>query len=263
MSRPLAVVTGASSGIGRAFALDLALRGHDLLVVARRRERLEDLAAEVAPALASTRIETWDLAREEGRAAACAALAALPRAPEMLVLNAGFGDRGAFWECDAARADDMVAVNCLGVLSLARAALPGMVAAGRGAVIVVSSAAAYQPVPYTATYAATKAFELSLTRAIAAELRGTGVRALAVCPGPTSTEFGQVAGTSGVAKGVPRDTPEDVVATTWKALRAGRSAAPSGRVARVVRAASAVVPPALSARIAAALHRPRDGRGGP
>ena len=149
----------------------------------------------------------------------------------------------------------MVRLNCLGVLDLARAALPGMVAAGRGTIVVVSSAAAYQPVAYSATYAATKAFERSLTLALAEELRGSGVRAIAVCPGPTSTEFGVVAGTKGMAGWVRRDTPEDVVAATWRALARGRSEVPTGAVARLSRLARALLPERLVIRIGALSHR--------
>jgi short-subunit dehydrogenase len=173
----------------------------------------------------------------------------------VLVLNAGFGALGRVWRVDATRLSEMVRLNCLGVLDLARAALPGMVAAGRGTVVVVSSAAAYQPVAFSATYAATKAFERHLALGLAEELRGTGVRVIAVCPGPTSTEFGEVAGTKGMAGWVPRDSAEDVVAATWRALAKGRSEVPTGAVARLSKLARKVVPESFAIRVGAMSHR--------
>lgn len=190
------------------------------------------------------------------------ALADLSPAPAVVVLNAGFGAHGRLWELDAGRQAEMTRLNCLGVLEPARALLPGMVAAGRGAVVVVSSAAAFLPLPYTAVYAATKAFERSLARAMDAELRGTGVRAIAVCPGPTATEFGAVAGTSEMARWVRRDRPDDVVRATWSALERGRSSVPTGLVGRAVGVATALVPERISVRVAALLQRPRSREGG-
>src|SRR5690606_1012319 len=122
----------------------------------------------------------------------------------------------------------MVRLNCLAVVDLAAHALPGMVRRGRGALVVVSSAAAWQPVPYMATYAATKAFGLHLGDALAHELRGTGVRAVAVCPGPTRTEFGIASGGGGTSWAVPFDDPELIVRATWRALARGRGRAPAG-----------------------------------
>ncbi|WP_217915270.1 SDR family NAD(P)-dependent oxidoreductase [Miltoncostaea marina] len=257
-ARGLAVVTGASSGIGLAFAEDLARRGHPLLVVARRGDRLRALAerasarhgVEVTPLVA-------DLATDEGMAACRAAVDAAGAPPEVLVLNAGFGTHAPLARADRARETEMVRLNCVAVLDLAVHALPAMVARGRGAIVVVSSAAAWQPVPYMATYAATKAFELHLAEALQEELRGTGVRAVAVCPGPTRTEFSVVAGGSGAgARGVPYEQPELVVRAAWRALAAGRARAPAGLVARGALLAGALVPRALVVRAAAFFHRP-------
>lgn len=253
-------MTGASSGLGDVYARSLAARGHDLVVVARRAERLEALAewARATHGVATTCVVA-DLASEEGLAAARAAIDALPVAPEVLVLNAGFGSRGRLWTLDRARESEMVRLNCVAVVDLAVHALPGMVAAGRGALVVVSSAAAWQPVPYMATYAATKAFELHWTEALAQELRGTGVRAVAVCPGPTRTEFTLSAGAapSSFSSAVPFDDPEMVVRATWRALAAGHRRAPTGLVSRVSMLGSRLLPRGLVLRLAAASHRGR------
>ncbi|MFP5452366.1 MAG: SDR family NAD(P)-dependent oxidoreductase [Thermoleophilia bacterium] len=253
--RGLAVVTGASSGIGRAFAEDLARRGHPLLVVARRAERLDSVtrwAREVHGVAA--RAVVADLATDEGLAATRAAIDDWGGPPQVAVLNAGFGTRGAIAGLDRAREAEMVRLNCVAVTDLAAHVVPAMVAEGRGAIVVVSSAAAFQPIPYMATYAATKAFETSFTEALAHELRGTGVRAVAVCPGPVRTEFSTGAG-SEVAMPIPAEEPELVVRAAWRALAAGRGRVPAGTVARLAWAARHLVPRGARVRTAAAIHR--------
>lgn len=195
-----------------------------------------------------------DLATEAGLAACREAIDAGPPLG-LAVLNAGFGDHAPVHAADRAKLADMVRLNCVAVVDLAAHVLPGMVARGAGALVVTSSAAAWQPVPYMATYAATKAFELHLTEAIAAELRGTGVRALAVCPGPTRTEFGLVAGTSGGHWAIPFDDVDLVVRATWRGLADGRPRAATGVVARGSMLASRLLPRALIVRGAALTHR--------
>jgi short-subunit dehydrogenase len=253
------VVTGASSGIGRAFARSLAARGHPLVLVARREQRMRELAAwALARHGVAAQVVVADLATEAGLAACRDAVSALPEPPEVVVLNAGFGSRGELWTLDRGREAEMVRLNCVAVVDLAAHALPAMVERGRGALVVVSSAAAWQPVPHMATYAATKAFELSFAEAIAHELRGTGVRAVAVCPGPTRTEFttgGDPGGTTYWA--IPFDRPELVVRAAWRALAAGRGSAPAGPVARATLLASRAVPRRLVLWAAALVHRRR------
>lgn len=250
-------MTGASSGLGRAFAESLAARGHPLIAVARREERLRELAAWAEREHGvTTRIVVADLATEEGLAACRDAVdAAGPL--DVAILNAGFGTSGAFAASGRERAGEMVRLNCLAVVDLAAHVLPGMVERGAGEVVVLSSAAAWQPVPYMATYAATKAFELHLTEAIAEELRGTGVRAIAVCPGPTRTEFTMSGGAGTTMRGVPFDDVGLVVRATWRALAAGRSRVPTGRVARASLLASRFLPRRLIVRGAALTHRRR------
>lgn len=256
----LAVVTGASSGLGRAYAESLAARGHRLMVVARRGERLRELAAWAAAAHGvETEVVVADLATEQGLATCREAISVAPEPPEVVVLNAGFGSHGPLWRLDRAREAEMVRLNCVAVVDLAAHVLPAMVARRRGALVVVSSAAAWQPIPYTATYAATKAFELHLIEAVAVELRGTGVRALAVCPGPTRTEFTLSGGGRSRTRGVPFDDPRMVVRATWRALAAGRARAPTGAVARVSLLASRLLPRALVVRGAALTHRRGPG----
>jgi short-subunit dehydrogenase len=250
-----ALVTGASSGLGRAYAESLAARGHPLLLVARREDRLGELAgwAERTHGV-EVRVVAADLATDDGLAACRDAIDAGPPLG-LAILNAGFGDHGPVHAADRERLAAMVRLNCVAVVDLAAHVLPGMVARGAGALVVMSSAAAWQPVPYMATYAATKAFELHLTEAIAAELRGTGVRALAVCPGPTHTEFGLHAGTGGTHWAIPFDDTDLVVRATWRALADGRPRAATGLVARASMLASRLLPRRLIVHGAALTHR--------
>ena len=258
----LAVVTGASSGLGRAYARSLAARGHSLLVVARREERLRELERWAADTHGvATRVVVADLATAGGLAAVRDALSSAPT-PDIVVLNAGFGSHGPLWTLDREREVEMVRLNCVAVVDLAAHVLPGMVARGGGALVVVSSAAAWQPVPFMATYAATKAFELHLTEALAEELRGTGVRALAVCPGPTRTEFTLASGSEGGHAFVPFDDVDLVVRATWRALAAGHRRAPTGVVSRGSMLAARLLPRGLLVRGAALTHRlPRSLKG--
>ena len=251
-----ALVTGASSGFGWAYADRLAARGHPLIIVARREERLRALARRAREVHGvEARAVVADLTTEEGLAACRRALDESPP-PDVVILNAGFGLSGPVWELERARQADMVRLNCVAVVDLAAHALPRMVARGAGALVVVSSAAAWQPVPTMATYSATKAFELHFAEAVAEELRGTGVRALAVCPGPTRTEFTMSAGPGETIHwAVPVDEVELVVRATWRALAAGRRRAPAGLVSRGSMLASRLLPRGLILRGAALTHR--------
>ena len=258
----LAVVTGASSGLGYAYAQSLAARGYALLVVARREERLRELARWAADTHGvETQVVVADLATPEGLATTREALSDAPT-PDVVILNAGFGSHGPIWGLDREREAQMVRLNCVAVVDLAAHVLPGMVVRGGGGLVVVSSAAAWQPVPFMATYAATKAFELHFTEAIAEELRGTGVRALAVCPGPTTTEFTLSSGSDGSHAMIPFDDVDLVVRATWRALAGGRRRAPTGIVSRGSLLASRLLPRGLVVRAAALTHRlPRSLKG--
>jgi len=201
----IALVTGASSGIGAAIARELAARGHGVVLVARREDRLRELAAEIDREH-DVRAETVaaDLADAAARDLLVARLDELGLGVEILVNNAGFGAYGAGIEIERDRLVEMVRVNCEALLDLQARFAPAMAARGHGAILNVASTAAFQPLPGSACYAATKAFVLSLTEATHAELRGSGVAVTALCPGPVRTEFGRVAGVARQEGQLPR-----------------------------------------------------------
>jgi len=183
------LITGASSGIGAAFARALAAQGHDLLLVARRRDRLESLAAELKERHAAfAEILVADLSQRAGVERVQARIAEL-EALEMLINNAGFGTTGRFTRLDVEKQVQMVNLHVVASMRLCRAALPGMIDRGSGAVINVASVLAFGPFPGNATYAATKAFLVAFSKNLHAELGHKGVRFQALCPGFTSTEF--------------------------------------------------------------------------
>ncbi|MGH2925715.1 MAG: SDR family NAD(P)-dependent oxidoreductase [Solirubrobacterales bacterium] len=194
-----ALITGASSGIGEAIARRLAARGHGLTLVARREERLLALADDLS-ARHGVRAETIaaDLGTAAARDEVVARIAEHGLEVEILVNNAGFGGSG-----DREREVAMVELNCVAVLDLQSRYLPAMVEKGRGAVINIASTSAFQPLPGTATYAATKAFVLSLSEAVHEETKGSGVTVTAICPGPVKTEFMDAAGLGNAEGNVP------------------------------------------------------------
>src|SRR4051812_46698592 len=187
--RPVALVTGASSGIGQSFATLLARDGHDLVLVARDAGRLDALAKELDQQHgAASEILAADLTDREQLGRVEARLRGAP-AIDVLVNNAGFGTFGKFHELDIDGEDREVQLNVTALMRLTHAALQPMVQRGKGRVLNVSSVAGVQPVPGDATYAATKAFVLNFTEAVHEELQGTGVHITVVCPGFTRTEF--------------------------------------------------------------------------
>jgi short-subunit dehydrogenase len=185
----VALVTGASSGIGAEFAKQLSERGYELILVARRAERLEQIAAELP---AKAHVIACDLANDASSLPA--KVAELGLEVDVLVNNAGFGTHGRFTEIDPARDAEQVRLNCEAIVTLTHTFLPGMLARRRGGVITVASTAGMQPIPYETTYSASKAFARTFSDALSGELRGSGVRALCVNPGPVPTEWQQVAG---------------------------------------------------------------------
>jgi short-subunit dehydrogenase len=254
-SRRRALVTGASAGIGEAFARELAARHHDLLLVARRRDRLEALAKELAERhRVSASVEAVDLAEEAGLAALAAAIAADP--PDLLVNNAGFGSFGRFAELDPERELEQIRLNVLALVRLTRAALPGMLGRGRGAVINVSSLAGESPGPFTATYAATKAFVTSFSESLHEELRGTGVVVQALLPGFTRTEFQDVAGVDpGLVPSFAWMSAERVARASLAALERGDAVCIPGAGNRLLGGLSALAPRSVARRVLGTIQR--------
>lgn len=213
-----ALVTGASSGLGEEFARQLSVRGANLVLVARRADRLEALAAELRDAHRVTvDVIPADLARPRPGRLLGAEVAARGLTVTTVVANAGFGTFDAFEDEDPDRIAEEIALNVGAVVDIAREFYPGMLAAGTGALVTVASTAAYQPVPKMAVYGATKAFVLSFTEALWYESRHSGLRVLALSPGATGTEFFDVAG-NGQQFGLRRDAPANVVARAMKSL---------------------------------------------
>jgi hypothetical protein len=199
-----ALVTGASSGIGAAIAKELASHGYSLVLVARREERLRSLATDIsAEHDVEAEIITADLGDESERDRLQSELGGRGRAVEVLVNNAGFGHQADFARSPRERMVEMVRVNVEAVVDLTSRFIGPMAERGRGSVINVASTAAFQPLPGSAVYAASKSFVLSFSEAIRTELRGTGVTVTAVCPGPVKTEFTEVAGVGGVEERTP------------------------------------------------------------
>jgi short-subunit dehydrogenase len=256
-----AVVTGASSGIGRAFARALHSRGHRLVLVARRADRLEALAAELGGPVAVATLPIDLSARDAGEQVAAEA-AAHGWTVDLLVNNAGLGHTGRFHQGPPERHLSIVDVNVRAAVDLTRRFLPGMVERRRGAVINVVSMSAFQPVPYLATYAASKAFLLSFSESVAAEVAGSGVTVQALCPGNIPTEFQAVAGTDRVPFNRTPATPaEDVVQASLEALDDRRVVVVPGLRDRVSVRMQPFLPRALVRRIAGELFRPQPDKG--
>lgn len=249
-----ALVTGASSGIGEQFARQLAARGRDLVLVARRAERLERLAAELP---SETRVIACDLGADA--ASLPARVNELGLEIDLLVNNAGFGTHDRFWEIEEGRDAEMVRVNCEAVVTLTRAFLPAMVDRGRGGVIVVASTAGMQPLPYEATYSASKAFALAFTEALHTELRGTGVRCLAINPGPVPTEWQRVAGWDEATKRLPGViSAEQCAREALDAYERGARSIIPGRTFRWVMRGTKLGPRPVQLRISERMYRPES-----
>ena len=259
MAREIALVTGASSGIGEALARRLARDGLHLGLVARRADRLEALAAELR---AAHRIEAHvlpaDLTKPGGVAALVDDVAARGLDVDWLVNNAGFGTVGLFHAMPVERELEEITLNVEVLVELTGRLLPPMVRRGRGVVMNIASVGAYLPSPHMATYTATKAFVLSFSEAIAVELQDTGVRVLCVCPGVTRTEFQDRANVeTGHVPDMLQQTAEDVADEAVRAVGHG-AVVVNGLLNRATLGLLKFVPHALVTRIAGRLVRPRE-----
>lgn len=226
------VVTGASSGIGTELARGLARRGYPLLLVARRRERLDELAAELTGKYSvGVDVMPLDLAKTRGRAALADLIRREPIAG--LCNSAGFGTSGAFHELPIERETEQVTLNALALMELTHAALPGMVERGAGAVLNIASIAAFQPLPGMAVYSATKAFVQTFSEAVHEGLHGTGVSCTVLCPGPVPTEWAQIADAEHVNIGFAQVSPHDVAEAAIAGMRDGKRSVVPGLVPKV------------------------------
>ncbi len=230
------LVTGASSGIGADIARELARRGHGVTLVARREERLRELAGELSRAH-GIRAETVaaDVADRDGRSATIDAVSDRGLTVEVLVNNAGYGSGGRFQDLDMDAEQGMVRLNVEALHSLCAHFVPEMVERGRGAILNLASTAGFQPLPRQATYAATKAFVLSFTEALHADLHGSGVTATALCPGVTRTEFFEAGDVPELAKApafAVMDSP-DVARAGVDGLDRGKRVVIPGAINRV------------------------------
>ena len=253
---PLALVTGASSGIGAAFARRLAADGSDLVVVARRRDRLEALAGELEAAH-GVRVEALvaDLSDPAQLASAEARLREGDRPVDLLVNNAGAGGHGSYSSLPVDDVEAMVRLNLLAPVRLMSAALPVMVARGMGGIVNVSSISGEQPIPFVATYAATKAFLTSLSESLHEELRGQGVAITAVLPGFTRSEFHDRAD---MGRSIPRPlwmTSEEVAEAALAAVARGQAVCVPRFGYRVLVGLSRHAPRGLVRRVAGMVGR--------
>ena len=231
------VVTGASSGIGADIARELARRGYGVTLVARREERLRELAAELSEAhRVRVEVVASDVADPGGRDRLYAALEEAGLAVEVLVNNAGIGTAGRFHSIPAERELAMVRLNVEAVVALCARYAGPMVERERGAILNVASTAAFQPIPRQATYAATKAFVLAFTEGLHEDLHGTGVTATALCPGPVRTEFFESAGMEGADALAPPflwASPADAARSGVEGMEDGRRLVVAGAANRL------------------------------
>lgn len=249
-----ALVTGASSGLGAEFARQLAARGYELVLVARREERMRELAEELPT---QAQVVSCDLANDA--ASLPGKVEQLGAQVDLLVNNAGFGTYGRFIEIPEGRDAEMVRVNCEAVVVLTRAFLPAMTERGRGGVIVVASTAGLQPLPYETSYSASKAFAITFTEALSEELRGTGIKAMVVNPGPVPTEWQAVSGDLKGTDRIPGATIEasQAVEESLQAFDRGKRSVIPGRRMRWFIRATKPGPRAVQLRVTERMYRPR------
>lgn len=251
-----AIVTGASAGIGMALARQLAASGAHLILTARRKDRLDELAARLhAEHQVKVEVFAADLAEPGAPEALYSFTKGKGIAVDVLVNNAGFGAYGAFEEVPVQKQLEMVRVNIAAVVHLTHLYLPPMLERRRGYILILASTAAFQAVPYIATYAATKSFDLFFAEALAEEVRDRGVHVTALCPGATSTEFQQVAAQPDYAFRAP-ESPEAVAKVGLDALAKGKPVVISGTRNFVMQQSQRLAPRRLVTTMAARIFKP-------
>jgi short-subunit dehydrogenase len=254
-----ALITGASGGIGEAFARQLAAMGKDLIVVARSEEKLHSLARELV-GLHSVHVQviTADLARHDSALALRAETERLGLAVDLLINNAGFAKGGEFSDLPFEAQADMVRLNVNTLVEMTRLYLPSMRERRRGGVINTASTAAFQPVPYMSVYGATKAFVLSFSEAIGEEVAGDGVTVMALCPGATATGFQETAGVW-EGQGTSMATPDEVAAAGLSAFEHRRRSFVQGAVNKLMTIATRLGPRRLILHLTARVVRSHIG----
>lgn len=253
-----ALVTGASAGIGRALAELLASANVNLVLTARRTDRLNTLAAELS-SKNGVKIEVVaaDLTRSDAPSQIFAFTSAKNIDVELLVNNAGFGAFGYVHDIPGNRLEEMIQVNCTAVVQLTRLYMPSMVERRRGDVMIVASTASFQAVPFNSVYAATKAFDLIFAEGIGEEVRRFGINVCALCPGPTTTEFQQVAKQPDRMFKVS-ETAEKVARVGLEGLARGKSVVISGAMNRLMMEGERLAPRRFVTKMAAKMMRPTD-----
>lgn len=223
------VITGASSGIGEALAHLFAPEQQALVLVARRKDKLESLAKELnSKHGVKVHVIAQDLQQFGAAAALMAEIANLKLTVDTLVNNAGFGVSAPFAKADPAKTSAMMQLNMVTLTELSHLALPAMLERGHGRIMNIASVVAFQPCPYFAVYAATKAYVLSFSEALAAEVADRGVLVTAVCPGSTATEFHEVANTKGSLVEKMSESPHMVADEAYRALNNGKPVVVTG-----------------------------------
>jgi uncharacterized protein len=265
---PLALITGASMGIGEVFARQLADRGYDLILTARSEDKLQAIATDLRGEGVRVQVIPGDLTD----AALRQRLFVQSGAIDLLVNNAGFGDYGPLAEVDRANQQTMIQLNILALVDLTHLLLPGMIKRQSGAIINVASIAAFQPMPYLSVYAATKAFVLSFSEALRAETRSQGIKVQCLCPGATDTNFAAVSGLDrafakpddSASPDKPKGQPgvadaDSVVRQSLAALDRDKSIVITGGIGnRLVAGLSKVTPYETIAKFVEGVFRPKD-----
>lgn len=253
----VALITGASAGIGEVYARRLAERGHDLVLVARRADRLEALAATLRERCrVRALVVPVDLQAPTGPEEVFRRVQEAGLAVGLLVNNAGYGNWGRFAECELAKELGQIDLNLRALVALTRLFLPAMLARRSGIVVNVGSVAGFLPVPYFSTYAATKAFLLSFTHALAAEVAGDGVHVMVVCPGGTATEFQAVSGRDRSGRDDGQMTAEQVVDIALADLDRRRRVSVTGLRNKVMSFFADLAPRRLAARVTKSMFAP-------